>query len=49
VPWQAEHCPEKWLPGLSPLWQFWQMVWPEWLKLAGSQAVVLWQALHWPV
>jgi hypothetical protein len=29
------------LPGLSPLWQLWQLVWPEWLKLAGSQAVVL--------
>ncbi|MCJ7676109.1 MAG: hypothetical protein MUO35_00120, partial [Anaerolineales bacterium] len=25
------------------------MVWPEWLKVAGFQAAVLWHWLHWPL
>jgi hypothetical protein len=37
------------LAGLTLVWHEAQSVRPEWLNLAGSQAVVLWQALHWPV
>jgi hypothetical protein len=49
--WHAEHCPEKWLSGLSLVWQDAQSetltAW--WLKLASFHELTLWQVEHWPV
>ena len=47
VLWHCEHCPDQWLEG--GLWQDWQLVWPEWSKLALLQELVLWQFEHCPL
>ena len=48
--WQAEHCPAKWLAGLSLVWQEAQSLAlaAAWLKMTPLQVLVLWQAEHCP-
>ena len=50
VLWHCEHCPEKWLAGLSLVWHELQFVapWAAWLNDAPDQVVVLWHCAHWP-
>ena len=50
VLWHSPHWPEKWLAGLSLVWQSVQLAakLALWLKVEGFQALVVWHSEHCP-